>query len=320
MNPSELTAFGSTGLSVSRLCLGTSSWGPIRAGETAEQRESRIATLADAFFDGSLGLNFIDTSNIYGDSLSEGFIGAAIVRAGGIGTGLVLETKLDRDGETGDFSADQMWRSLEQSLARLGTDHLQVLYLHDPEHIGFERSMDDGGVVAALVSMKEQGIVSSIGISGGPVQMLQQFIETDLFDALVTHNRFTLVDRSADALFDACTRRDVGVTNAAPFGAGVLTGAPRFANTYGYREIRPATRAAVEAMTAACSSHGVSLAAAALQFSMREPRIHSTIVGASDLGRMRESLAWANEEIPEELWAELEVLVPDASEWLDVTD
>jgi D-threo-aldose 1-dehydrogenase len=72
-------------------------------------------------------------------------------------------------------------------------------------------------------------------------------------------------------------------------------------------------------MAETCRAHGVSLAAAALQFSMREPRIHSTIVGASSLDRMRESLAWASEDIPDALWAELETLVPDASEWLDAT-
>lgn len=311
--------FGTTGFDVTPLCIGTSSWGPKRAGESAEQGDARVGALADAFFDGSLGSNFIDTSNIYGDSESEVFVGQAMSRAGGLGPNRVLQTKLDRDTRNGDFDAEQMWRSLDQSLTRLGVDRLQVLYLHDPENIGFEAAMAEGGPVSALLEMKRQGLAVSIGISGGPVGMLQRFVETGLFDALVTHNRFTLVDRSADALLAASAARGLGVTNAAPFGAGVLTGDPRFAGSYGYAPIRPAVRASVEAMSAACESFGVPLAAAALQFSMREPRIHSTIVGASSLDRARESLDWAAAVVPDGLWPVLESLVPAAGEWLDAS-
>jgi D-threo-aldose 1-dehydrogenase len=301
--------FGRTGFDVTPLSLGTSSWGAPRPGESAGDETRRIGALADAFVAGELATNLLDTSNAYGASRSEGFIGAALAAAGGLREGLVIQTKLDRDPATEDFSAARMQRSLEESLERLGLDTLPVLYLHDPEHIGFDAAMRDG-VVDALVAMKERGLAASIGISGGPVGMLQQFVETDLFDALVTHNRYTLVDRSAGALLDAAAARDVGVTNAAPYGGGVLTGDPRFAGTYGYAPITPTAQAAVTGIERVCNDFSVPLAAAALWFSIREPRIHSTIVGKSSREQWDATVAELDTAPPEDFWAAVEDVVP----------
>ncbi len=311
--PLTVTApFGRTGVAVSPLCLGTSSWGPPRPRETADDRDARVASMVDPFLAGELATNLLDTSNMYGDSLSEEHIGRGIARAGGVHGGLVIQTKLDRRLGDDDFSAEQMWRSLEESLERLGLDRIQVMYLHDPEVIGFDAAMRHGGPVDALLAMKARGLVGAIGISGGPVRMLQRFVETDLFDALVTHNRFTLVDRSANALLDAATERRMGITNAAPFGAGVLTGDARFAGTYGYKPITPEVARSVAAMTGLCREAGVPLSAAALQFSMRNPRVHSTIVGVSTRKRFDQAAADASIALPEGLWAALDDVAPTA--------
>jgi len=323
--------FGRTGFAVSPLCVGTSGWGPVRDGESTSERDERIGSLARAVLAGERTLNdsaatdpaagstinYLDTSNIYGDGESEALIGAALEAVGGIPNGLVVQTKLDRNVATNDFSAAEMQRSLEESLTRLGLDRLQILYLHDPETIGFEAAMAAGGPVEALVRMKDAGLAASIGISGGPVGMLQQFVETDLFDALVTHNRFTLVDRSASDLFDAAAERNVGINNAAPYGGGALSGRPGSRDRYGYRTIRPEVRASVDAIADLCREAGVPLRAAALQFSMRDPRIHSTIVGTSSLDRLDEALADAATDIPGDLWAEFDRHVPSASSALD---
>ena len=303
----ETRDFGRTGLRVTPLCIGTSSWGARPEGDDA------VSAIASAFATGGLETNFLDTSNEYGAGRSEALIGAALRETGGLGSGLVLQTKLDRDVVTGEFGADRMWRSIEESLERLGLDSVQVLYLHDPEHIGFEAAMAPGGAVEALVAMKERGLAGAIGISGGPVSMLQRFVETDLFDALVTHNRFTLLDRSADALLDAATSRELGVTNAAPFGAGVLTGDPRFADAYGYQPMTPDVARGFDRVRAACAAAGVPLAAAALQFSVRDPRIHSTIVGLSTLARLDAAIADATLPIAEALWENLESVRPEGS-------
>jgi D-threo-aldose 1-dehydrogenase len=310
MDLTETRTFGRTGLEVTPLVLGTGSWGTPRTGESVADSDNRIAALADAFFAGALPTNYLDTSNIYGDSHSEALIGQALARAGGLPSGQVLQTKLDRNLANDDFSGDQMRVSVEQSLQRLGVSKLQNLFLHDPDNLGFEASMAPGGPVEALVRMKDEGITASIGISGGPVDLLKQFVETDLFDTLISHNRYTLVDRSAGALYDAATERNMGINNAAPYGAGILTGDPRFAGSYGYRPIRPEVQAAVDGIAALCAEAGVSLGAAALQFSMRDPRIHATVVGASSLGRIDDTVREATEAIPDELWAKFDALVP----------
>jgi D-threo-aldose 1-dehydrogenase len=304
--------FGRTGFDVTPLALGTSSWGQLRAGESGDERDARILEVADAFFAGALDTNLLDTSNMYGPTdaghLSELFVGRALAQAGaGAAPGLVVQTKLDRDTVTDDFSGDRMRRSLEESLSRLGVDRVDVLYLHDPEVVGFDAVMEPGGAVEALVAMKEQGLASSIGISGGPVKMLQRFIETDLFDALVTHNRFTVLERSAGELLDAATARNVGVSNAAPYGGGVLTGRPESAGSYGYGPIRPETAAALERLREICARYDVAMSAVALGFSLRDPRVHTTIVGASSMSSWTRAVADATAAaaLPEELWAEL---------------
>jgi D-threo-aldose 1-dehydrogenase len=317
MNLDQKRSFGRTGVSVTPLAVGTASWGTLRTGESEAGAAGRIAEIADRFFAGTLRTNIIDTSNMYGEARSEAEIGRAIARARGVGSGLVLQTKLDRRIPGDRFDGERMWESLRESLDRLGLERLQVLYLHDPEVIGFDAAMAPGGPVEAIVAMKKQGIADAIGISGGPVDMLQRFVETDLFDALVTHNRWTLLDRSADALLNAATLRGVGVTNGAPYGAGILTGDPRFAESYGYKPLHPRTGAALKAIQAVCRDADVPLAAAAIQFSLRDPRIHSTIVGVSELARWEEAVANAEVEIPSGFWEAVDELAPPAEVALD---
>jgi D-threo-aldose 1-dehydrogenase len=312
-----LRPYGSTGLRVSPICLGTSGWGPLRDRESIDERDERIDVLATAFFRGELDTNLLDTSNIYGESEAELLIGRALRARGGVRPDLVLQTKVDREVATNDFSETQVWRSLEQSLERLGVDRIQMLFLHDPENIGFDASMAKGGPTDALLAIREQGIAEFIGISGGPVHVLDQFVETGYFDALITHNRFTLVDRSAGPLIDRATSLGMGIANAAPYGAGVLTGDPRFRGTYGYAPIRPEVSDAVDAMARLCAEAGVPLAAAALQFSVRDPRIHSTIVGASSADRLDEAFRHLEVKIPVELWKQLDEEQPPTRAALD---
>ena len=302
--------YGRTGVDVTPIAIGTSGWGSLVDGVPSPDRDARASELALAFASQELPVTFLDTSNEYGSSRSEALIGRALAAVGGLAPGLVVQTKLDRDLETDSFSGDRMRKSLEESLERLGLDDIQVLHLHDPDNIGFEAAMAPGGPVEALVAMKESGVARAIGISGGPVDLLQRFVETDLFDALVTHNRYTLIDRSGSALLDAAAARDVGVTNAAPFGGGILTGDPRFAGSYGYRAVTPEVEAAVGSMRRLCDEAGVPLAAAALQFSLRESRVHSTIVGVSSRGRLEGALADADLHIPADLWPALDEVAP----------
>jgi D-threo-aldose 1-dehydrogenase len=95
-----------------------------------------------------------------------------------------------------------MRRSVERSLRLLGLDRLQLVYLHDPEHESFEHMMSDGGPVEVLTGLKEEGVIQHLGVAGGPINLMIRFVETNLFEAVITHNRYTLVNRTADPLFN----------------------------------------------------------------------------------------------------------------------
>jgi Aldo/keto reductase family len=99
-------------------------------------------------------------------------------------------------------SAGRARRSADESLERLGLPSFQLLYLHDPERIGFSEAMTSGGPVDALISLRDAKAALHIGVAGGPLEMMEQFIGAGVFEVVLTHNRFTLVDRSAERLFD----------------------------------------------------------------------------------------------------------------------
>ena len=303
VNPSSRRNVGSTGLSVSPVCVGCAPLGDMP--ETFDYRvgEEQARETLRAVFESPI--NFLDTAASYGDGESERRIGEVLKEMGGLPEEVVLATKADRDLTTGDFSGEQMRRSVERSLRLLGTDKLQLVYLHDPEHESFEHMMADGGPVEVLTSLKEEGMIEHLGVAGGPIDLMIRFVETDLFEAVITHNRYTLVEQSADPLFDVATDHRVAALNAAPYGSGILAKGPDAYARYEYREAPKEMVEQVRAMQEACREFDVPLAAAALQFSMRDPRIVSTIVGMTRPERVEQTLELAQLSIPEPLWAEL---------------
>ncbi|MEU6714475.1 aldo/keto reductase [Nonomuraea sp. NPDC046802] len=244
----------------------------------------------------------LDTSNMYAEGRSETVIGQALKQAGGEVT---IFSKADRDLATGVFDGDRVMRSWEETTSRLGVETLPIYHLHDPFTITVREAMAPGGAVPALVSLREQGLVDAIGIAVGGGTMVQDYIRTDAFDAVLTHNRYTLVDRRAEDILDLAAERNMIVFNAAPFGGGILSGSPRHAATYGYRPVSPEFAAHVERMRELCERWGVGLAAAALHFSLAEPRIHSTVVGISSKERLAALDALVDTVIPNGFWTDL---------------
>ncbi|HWS49654.1 MAG TPA: aldo/keto reductase [Microbacterium sp.] len=307
-------ALGRTGLRVSPVCIGTAAWGvasPIHGLTVSE--EDAVSTVRAAM---KSPINFLDTSNNYGDGESERRIGVALGRAE-VPEDFIVQTKLDRDPVTGSFDGDRMRRSLEESLTRLGLPSVPLLYLHDPEHITFDQAMAPGGPVETLVALRDEGYADHIGISGGPATLLRRFVETGTFEALITHNRFTLVDRTADELLSVAAEAGLGVINAAVYGGGILSAWPRTTGDYHYRPAPDHLLQAVDAMGRACERHGVPLIAAALQSSTRDPRIHSTICGMVSPAQLEDTVAQLAVAIPDDLWDELDSLRPAPGTWIN---
>jgi D-threo-aldose 1-dehydrogenase len=299
----DLSPLGTTGLLVPPLCVGCAPLGDMP--ETFAYRVSEaqaLATIRAAF---ASTIPFLDTAASYGDGESERRIGLVVRERGGVPPDMVIATKADRDLQTGEFTGDQMRRSVERSLRLLGVEHLQLCYLHDPEHIGFAAAMAPGGPVAALRQLHEEGVIHHLGIAGGPIAMMTQFVATDLFEAAISHNRYTLLNQEAEPFWDACQQYGVAALNAAPYGSGILAKGPSAYPRYMYGQASEDYLQRAYVMEAMCQRYHVPLAAVALQFSLRDPRIFSTIVGMSKPERVTETLALAHTPIPDELWRDV---------------
>ena len=301
-----LRPLGSTGLLVTPICVGGAPLGdmPETFAYSAPEAQA-LATIRAAF---ASPINFLDTAAAYGDGESERRIGLVIKEVGGLPPGFVLATKADRSLQTGDFSGDQMKRSIEGSLQRLGLNRLQYVYIHDPEHTTFENVMGPGGPLVVLQNFQEQGVIEHIGMSGGPIDMLIRYLETGAFSAVETHNRYTLLNRSAIPLLDVATRLGVAVVNAAPYGSGMLAKGPDAYARYAYQDAPPALIERTRRLAAVCQEWGVPLAAAALQFSMRDPRVTTTVVGMTKPERVAQTLELAHHPIPDDLWSQLDAV------------
>src|ERR687894_1090872 len=272
-------ALGDTGLPPSPVCFGCAPLGdmPETFGFSVA-KERAHETLRTAI---ESPVNFLDTAASYGDGESEKRIGEVLRELGGVPPGYVVATKADRDLSTGDFSGEQMRRSVERSLELLGMGKLPLVYLHDPEHASYEDIMAPGGAVETLVGLKEEGVIEHLGVAGGPIDLMVRFVETGTFEAVITHNRYTLINRTAEPLLDRAAELSVPLLNAAPYGSGILAKGPDVYARYAYQDASQELIETVRAMYEVCTEYDTSLAAAALQFSMRDPRVVSTVVGLS---------------------------------------
>ncbi|MGN6030989.1 MAG: aldo/keto reductase [Thermomicrobiales bacterium] len=302
---------GTTGISAPPIAIGCAPLGnmPDTFGYAVSEADA-IATVLRAL-EGPL--DYIDTSAEYGNGESERRIGLAYKQIGGRPASSVLQTKIGM-GPDGDFSGDAIKRRFERSLELLGVDHIEIVFLHDPEHISFDEGMAPGGPVEVLQGLKDQGAIGVLGVAGGPIPVEQAYVETGVFDVLITHNRYTLLNRVADPLLTLAKERGLAVMNAAPYGSGILAKGPAAYPRYAYQQAPDEMVERTRQYEAICDRYGIPLGAAALQFSMRDPRIDVTIVGMSKPERIDQTVALAEIEIPADAWDELLAVPFDMSE------
>jgi D-threo-aldose 1-dehydrogenase len=246
------------------------------------------------------GFTFLDTSNEYGDGESERRIGAVLREAGPRAHDVVIASKADPRRGLRVFDGDRVRESFGESIHRLGVDRLAVFYLHDPERFDFAEMTKPGGAVDAMRDLKAEGLVNFIGVAGGEVPEMHRYLDSGILDVILNHNRFTLLDRSADPLITDCVAAGVAFVNAAPYASGMLAKPLAAQPPYRYRAPDPAVT--VTWLHEVCGRFGVPLAALALQFSTRDLRIGSTVVGVSAPERIDELARNAALEIPQELW------------------
>jgi D-threo-aldose 1-dehydrogenase len=307
-----LRTLGSTGLTVSAVAAGGAgigSWPEFFGYDVPlEQAITLVRQLLES------PIRVIDTSNGYSDGESERRIGDAIARHGGLPADHWVATKVD--GKNGNYSGQRVRDSLRESQDRLGIEVFPLVYLHDPEYTPEDADLQGtGGAVDALLALRDEGVIHHIGVAGGDVTVMERFVSSGAFEVLLTHNRWTLVDRSADGLIDQAVARGMGVVNAAYLGGGLLAN-PRGTEKYGYRPAARETIDAALALEELAKSWNVPLSTAALQFSLRDPRIHMSVVGISKPERLPALLEAVESDLPEEFWRAAELLLPDRQLWL----
>jgi len=308
-----------------------------RARSDAEAR----LTLESAW---ARGIRYIDTAPLYGRTLSEIRIGAFL--GGRARDSFVISSKVGRilepiqDGDPFadrfyvdapryrsrfDYTGEAILRSFEGSLARLGLESIDVLFLHDltPMNHGSEevyqahfRDFFEAGGHDAMVRLRHEGRVGAIGIGVGHCGAAEQLIEAGDFDACLLAGRYTLLEQEAlENLLPLCSRRGVGVAIGGPYNSGILATGPVAGATYNYAPAPPDILQRVGRIDAICRDYGVGLAAAALQFPLRHPAVASTIPGSGSVEEVAMNVENLEAEIPSTLFSDLQaegLLAPGA--------
>lgn len=203
-----------------------------------------------------------------------------------------------------DYSADGVLRSLDGSLERLRLDRVDVLFVHDCDDF-YEEALR--GAFPALERLRGEGVITSYGVGMNRADMLADLIRDTDSDVMMCAGRYSLLDQSAlvDAL-PAASARGVSMVAAAPFNSGLLAhDRPSAGYTYDYAPATAALLDRARAIAAVCSSHGVPLPAAALQFALGHPAVATVCTGIRSAEELQRNAALFDEEIPAALWSEL---------------
>ncbi len=285
---------GRTGLEVPILAFGASSLGAEFRRVTVEEALASVRVALD------LGMNLIDTSPFYGRGMSEVLLGIALKEVPR--DTYTLCTKLGRyDLGHFDFSARRVAESVDVSLHRLGTDHLDIILCHDIEFVPMQQLVDE--TIPALQRIRDAGKVRFIGFSGYPQKIFRFVCDQTDVDCVLNYNQYTLQNtRFADETVPWLVERGIGVMSAGPFSARLLTDAPLPAWLKEPESVKAAAREAA----ALCRARGTPIAKLALQFSLENPLIATTIAGSANPANIRDWATWAAEPIDRELLAEVQ--------------
>jgi len=284
---------GRTDLHLPVLSFGASSLGQeFRSVQLDEALESVRVAL-------ECGLNFIDTSPFYGRGMSEVLLGIAL--RGVPRDSYKLCTKLGRyDVGHFDFSAKRVAESVDVSLHRLGTDHFDVMLCHDIEFVPMQQIVDE--TLPALRKIQQAGKVRYIGFSGYPQKIFQFICDQADVDCVLSYNQYTLQNtRFADESVPYLKSKGVGIMNAGPFSARLLTNAPL---PWWLKEPE-SVKAAARAAAALCTQHGVDIAKLAVQFSCAHPDITTTVAGSANPVNIRNWARWLAEPIDQQLMGDV---------------
>ena len=294
----ERRPLGKTGLTVPILSFGASSLGQEFRQVDVNEALRSVHVALDA------GMDLIDTSPYYGRGMSEVLLGVALRDVPR--DRYLLCTKLGRYApQHFDFSARRVVESIDVSLERMKVDHLDIILCHDIEFVDMLQIVDE--TLPALRKIQQQGKVRFVGVSGYPMKMFRYVLDRTDLDVILSYNHYTLQNTMLADLVPYLKQKGVGVMNAAPFSARLLTNAPLPPWHKATPQVREVARKAAEH----CRKRGSDIAKLALQFSIRHPDLATCITGSASPQRIAEWARWAAEPVDEQLLKEvLEILRP----------
>jgi len=293
---------GKTGLELSVLSYGASSLGAeFRRVNIPEALES-VRVALDS------GMNFIDTSPYYGRGMSEVLLGQVLPDIPR--ESYYLGTKLGRYAPKHfDFRPKRVEESIDISLERMKVDHLDIALCHDIEFVDLEPVIEE--TLPALQKQKEKGKVRFIGVSGYPMKMFKTILAKCEIDVVLTYNHYTLQNDMALELVPICREKGVGLMNAAPFSARLLTNAP----LPEWHKAPPDVREIAGKAAKHCEAKGVDIAQLALRFSIANPDFATCVTGSANPKRVAEWVQWAEAPLDENLLKEVQEILEPIHNW-----
>ncbi|MBK3563618.1 MULTISPECIES: aldo/keto reductase [unclassified Streptomyces] len=311
-----MSTLGSSGVEVGGLGLGAAPLGNLFTEVDDRQAQQAVNAAWQQ------GIRYFDTAPHYGIGLSERRLGAALrdrPRAE-----YTISTKVGRRLEpvetvTGDdladgfavpatsrrvwdFTADGIRRTLDASLERLGLDHVDVVYLHDPDDHA-EQAFREG--YPALEKLRAEGVVGAIGAGMNQARMLTRFIQDTDVDVVLCAGRYTLLDQSAlTELLPSAVARGKSVVIGGAFNSGLLAD-PKPDATYNYAQAPAELLDRALRMKEAAERHDTTLRAAALAFCAAHPAVASVLVGARSEAEVRDCAQQFATPVPAAFWEEL---------------
>ncbi len=292
----DYSTLGKTGLKVSRLGLGASPLGGVY-GSMSEDEAIRIVQMAiDA------GINFIDVSPYYGLTRAETVLGRALQTIPR--SAYYLSTKVGRYGASDfDFSAERVMTSVNESLKRLRAEYVDIILCHDVEFGSLDQIVNE--TIPALQRVQETGKVRFIGISGLPLKVFRSVAERAEMDVILSYCRYCLNDTALENIFPYLKSRNLGIISASPLSMGLLTeaGPPL------WHPASDAIKAQCAEAAHFCRGKGVDIAQLALQFSLSQPEIHSTLVGIANVDQLAFNLKALQQPLDQELLTEVQAIL-----------
>jgi len=268
---------GQTELNLSVLGFGASPLGDVFSAVDPVESTRAVHAAIDQ------GINFFDVSPYYGATLAEKRLGEAL---SGKRNQVVLSTKCGRYGANDfDFSARTILAGVDESLARLKTDYIDLLQVHDVEFGSVEQITAE--TLPALRGLQQSGKARYIGITGYSLETLARLAESAPVDSILSYCRYNLMVRDMDNFLTPLAReKSIGLINASPLHMGVLS--PNEIPTW-----HPAPPAILEAGRRAneiCNAHGLHLTEVALRFCLDHSYVSSTLVGMSTTKQLEQNL------------------------------